>query len=141
MQNEPAENAEVKTETINTATNDNSSAPTLGRPLKSGKPKTRLTYGDLPALDTRAMKDYKTAVFHLKGVESTPKKTVPVAKMVVGLNCREALNQLLVCPRKPASVMYKFLRGCVANCENTLGMDPNRLLLSTYFLLSIMSHC
>ena len=93
--------------------------------------KTRQTAREVAKIDPKQLKDFKEVKFIKKDISQVYSKVFDVTNMIIGLNAREALRQLDRCDKAAAKTLHKFLRGCMLNCENTHGMNADRLLIRT----------
>lgn len=69
-------------------------------------------------------------VAKLRHQRLSPQKARLVADLVRGKNALEALNMLKFTNKKAAIYIEKTLRSAIANAENNLGMDVDKLYVS-----------
>lgn len=69
-----------------------------------------------------------------KYVRMSPRKVGIVLDLVRGKNVNEAFAILNYTPREAAVVINKVLKSAVANAENNLELDPNRLYVAEAYV-------
>jgi large subunit ribosomal protein L22 len=96
--------------------------------------KRRITASQLPKHSIKEMESYPSVTFYQKSLKQGFRKVNQVARMIRGLNAKEALFQLEFCGRKVGVPLAKFLRGCMINCENFHSMNADRLLVKEAYV-------
>jgi large subunit ribosomal protein L22 len=96
--------------------------------------KRRITASQLPKHTVKEMESYPSVTFYQKSLKQGFRKVNQVARMIRGLNAKEALFQLEFCGRKVGVPLAKFLRGCMINCENFHSMNADRLLVKEAYV-------
>jgi large subunit ribosomal protein L22 len=91
--------------------------------------KRRITARQQPKHTTKEMASYPSATFYQKDLKQGYRKVNQVARLIRGLNAREAMFQLEFSDRKIGPPLAKFLKSCIVNCENFHGMNADRLLV------------
>ena len=66
-----------------------------------------------------------------KYLRMSPEKAREVGRLLQGKPVPEALDLVSLIPRKAARCFEKTLKSAVANAENNLGLDVDRLMVST----------
>lgn len=69
-----------------------------------------------------------------KYVRMSPTKVGVVLNLIRGKDVNEAFAILKYTPRDAAEVIYKVLKSAVANAENNIDLDINRLYVSEAFV-------
>lgn len=94
----------------------------------------RITASQLPKHNAKEMASYPSVTFEQRDLRQGFRKVNDVARMIRGLNAKEALYHLEFCGRKVGVPLAKFLKGCMTNCENFHGLNADRLLIKKAFV-------
>ncbi len=94
----------------------------------------RITASQLPKHNAKEMASYPSVTFEQRDLRQGMRKVNDVARMIRGLNAKEALYHLEFCGRKIGVPLAKFLKGCMTTCENFHGLNADRLLVKKAFV-------
>jgi len=77
--------------------------------------------------------DNKEAKAYLRYVRISPRKVQIVCDLIRGKDAGTAMAVLMQTPKAASEPLMKLLKSAVANAENNMGMDPEKLVVTQVF--------